>query len=79
MKSKHTKRVLSEFEEILFQYSASIDMNYDEAVNKAAEYVNTFCEKKNIHAEEQKFLFESCLEIVQDWFPNVDGSFVIDF
>ncbi len=79
MKSKYIKRVVSEFEHILFELSSSANVGYNEAHKQASDYVSEFCAKKNIHAEEQRFLLDSCIEVIQDWFPNVDDSFVIDF
>lgn len=77
MNSKHLKRVLSEFEEILFTLSKENDVTYQKAEEKAKEYISEFSIKKNLPLEERSFLFNNCVDMIQDWFP--DTTLAINF
>ena len=72
--SKHLKRVQSEFETILLNLSYDSSANYARACEKASEYVNEYSSKKTLTQSEQEAIFDYCIEMIYDWFPDTSMS-----
>ena len=75
MNSKHLKRVLTDFEEILLKLSEDSNACYAVADQKAKEYISEFSKKKNLNNDERNFLLENCIDMIQDWFPDTSNIF----
>lgn len=72
--TKYEKRVISEFEEILIQLSNNSTATYRDAYNASLKYVEQFSKKKGLDDEERQEVLELCLDLTQDWFPDVSNQ-----
>lgn len=67
---KYSKRVYTDFEQILFQLSKNVSTEYDEALKYARKFTDDFAQKKKLNQEEKEEVMMICQELVQEWFPN---------
>lgn len=72
--TKYEKRVISEFEEILVQLSNNSTATYRDAYNASIKYAEAFAKRKGLDDDERQEVLELCLELTQDWFPDVSSQ-----
>lgn len=75
--NKHLKRVQSEFESILLNLSYDNNASHDLAISQASSYLKDYATKKNLTTQEQESLYDFCMDMIDDWFP--DTTFVLSF
>jgi hypothetical protein len=63
-------RVNSEFETILLGLSKNRKTTHRDAVAQAEEYTNSLCQKKKYSKNEKEEIFEYCLAMIADWYPD---------
>jgi hypothetical protein len=69
--NKYYNRVQSEFEKILLELSYDSSTSYKDAYKKATEYTTEFSKKKNLSDVEKETIMEFCVELIDDWFPDI--------
>jgi len=70
--NKLYNRVQSEFENILVDLSKNPATNYSDAYKKAKEYVDNFGKKKSLSDSEKTDIMDYCLDLIADWYPNLE-------
>ena len=68
--NKYTNRIQSEFENILLELSKNINTSYEDAINEAKKYCEDFTKKKNLTDKDCDDIYDLCLELVGEWFPD---------
>jgi len=71
--NKFTNRVTSEFEDILLILSKNINTTHSEALAAAKKYSEDFCKKKRLSSNDQEEIYNFCVELVLDWFPDTNS------
>lgn len=71
--NKYFNKIHSEFEDILLELSKSPMTSYADAYASAEQYSKEFSRKKSLTREEYRVVFDLCLEMVQDWFPDTSS------
>jgi len=70
---KYMNRVQSEFEAILLKLSENSSTAYDDAYKSAEKYVEKFFQKKKLNESEKAEIFDLCIDLVNDWFPDTSS------
>lgn len=73
--SKYTKRVQSDFEKILTDLSNDSSTSFQDALCVAKNYTKDLSGKKSLSEEEQSEVLEECIDMINDWFPDVSSVF----
>lgn len=68
--SVNYNRVNSEFEAILLSLSKNKKATHRDAVARAEEYASALCQKKKFSKNEREEIFEYCLTMIADWYPD---------
>ena len=66
----YSARIISEFEDILLKMSKNDSVTYNDAYLQAVKYANEFSTKKKLSADDESKVFDLCLDLVVDWFPD---------